>query len=158
VRGAGYTLLEASLVLAVLGLLAAAGLGALGSRGPALGPLALDLRGALDQAFLLARARGGDVRLGLAGAGGDVPPLLLPRGVRWGAPPGLPPPPGAEAPKRAQREGAAHPWVVVTSRGTATASAWYLTDGRDVLCARLSGQGQITVLRWRRSRTAWETL
>lgn len=157
-RQGGYTLLEASLVLAVLGVLAAACLAALNPGAPLLGYVALDLRGALDQAFLQAQARGGDVRVRLAGPGGDVAPLLLPRGVRWGTPPGVPPPPGADPPKRAQRVGASHPSVTVTPRGTATASAWYLTDGRDALCARLSGHGHIQVLRWRRPRRAWEAL
>lgn len=154
----GHTLLEACLVMAILGLLAAGAVLALDLRGPALGYAAVDLRGALDQAFLLARARGSDVRLHLGGPGGDVAPLLLPRGVRWGALRGVPPPPGAEPTKRAQAQGEAHPWVTVTPMGTATASAWYLTDGRDVLCARLSGQGHVHVLRWRRARNHWSIL
>ena len=153
----GHTLLETTLVLGLLGLLAGAGASALEPGGLRLAHLPLELRGTLDQAFLLARARGGEVRVALGGPGGDVAPVALPHGVRWGLPvAGVPLPPGMDAPVKAHLTGAAHPVITVTPRGTATASAWFLTDGRDALCVRLSGWGGLRVLRWRRSRRAWE--
>jgi len=155
-RARGHTLLEAVLVLAILSLLTAAGSLALDHRGPSLTLLAADLRGALDQAFLLARARGSEVRLALGGPGGDVAPVLLPRGVRWGLPrTGVPFPPGMDPPRRAHLTGAAHPVVTVTPQGTATAGAWFLTDGRDALCVRLSGRGDVHLRRWRSDLHAW---
>jgi hypothetical protein len=156
-REAGHTLLEATLVLGLMGILSCLGAATLDLRGPALALLPLELRGALDQAFLLARARGSDVRVALGGPGGDVAPVILPRGVRWGLPgPSVPIPDGMDPPRRAHRTGAAHPILTVTPRGTATASAWFLTDGRDALCMRLSGEGQLHLLRWRWERRAWE--
>jgi prepilin-type N-terminal cleavage/methylation domain-containing protein len=150
----GFSLLETTVVLALIGLL-----GSLGTAlvpGPGLAFLPGELRGALDQAFLLARARGQDVRLSLGGKAGEVRPVSLPRGLRWGLPAsGVPLPPDMAAPVKAHFTGAAHPVFTVTPRGTATASAWFLTDGRDALCLRLSGQGGIQVLRWRSARRTW---
>ena len=123
---------------------------------PGLRFLPVELRGALDQAFLLARAQGRDVRVSLGGPGGDVAPVLLPGGVRWGLPAsGVPFPPRMDATVRAHLTGAAHPVITVTPRGTATGGAWFITDGRDALCVRLSGQGHLQVLRWRRSQRIW---
>ncbi len=152
----GHTLLETAFVLGILGLLGSLGAANLDFGSVGLAHLPLELRGALDQAFLLARARGSDVRVSLGGPGGDVAPVLLPRGVRWGLPrTGVPIPPGMDEPIKAHLTGAAQPILTVTPRGTATASAWFLTDGKDALCVRLSGKGPITLLRWRRARRAW---
>jgi len=156
VRARGHTLLEAVLVLGLLAVLGAAGSLALDRRGPSLALLAADLRGALDQAFLLARARGSDVRLALGGPGGDVEPVRLPRGVRWGLPrAGVSIPAGKDPPRKAHLTGAAHPVITVTPRGTATSGVWYLTDGRDALCLSLSGRGDVHLLRWRRDLRRW---
>jgi hypothetical protein len=153
---AGHTLFETTLVLGLAGALACAGAMVLAPGGAMLTFLPVELRGALDQAFLLARARGRDLRVSLGGPGGEVLPVPLPRGVRWGLPAsGIPIPPGMDAPMKAHLTGAAHPVLTVTPRGTATASAWFLTDGRDALCLRLSGQGGVQFLRWRRARRAW---
>lgn len=154
-RERGHTLLEAVLVLGLISLLATAGALAVDLRGPCLAYLPVELRGALDQAFLLARARGSDVSLALGGPGGDVAPVLLPRGVRWGLPPGVPTPPGRVPPRKAHLTGSAHPVITVTPRGTAPADAWYLTDGRDALYVSLSGQGRVQLRRWRRDLRAW---
>jgi len=153
----GYSLLEATVVLALVG--AVGSLGAARLPGPGLSFLHGELRGALDQAFLLARVRGQEVRFSLGGPGGEVRPVRLPRGLRWGLPAsGVPLPPGMAAPVKAHLTGAAHPVLTVTPRGTVTACAWFLTDGRDALCLRLSGQGCLQVLRWRRARRAWSAL
>jgi hypothetical protein len=133
VRERGCTLLETTLVLGLLALLACAGMASVRT-----GPLGLaflpgELRGALDQAMLRARAQGRDVRLSLDRAGGDVPPVVLPRGVRWGTPPDMHPPrpPGMEPTVKAHLAGFSHPFVTLTPRGTAKAACWFLTDGRN---------------------------
>ena len=70
-REAGHTLLELALVLGLMGLLGGFG-AALPDPGTAgLAFLPLEMRGALHQGLLLARARGGDVRVALGGAGGE---------------------------------------------------------------------------------------
>lgn len=155
-RGAGTTLVETLLVLALVGILAVLGL-----RGVGLGHRGLDavegeFRGCLEQAMLRAQAQGGEVRLGLKAPVGALAPLVLPRGVRWGLPAtGIPLPLGMGPPVHAQRTGEAHALVTVTPRHTAQGSVWFLTDGRDALCMRLGDQGQLTVLRWRHAQQKW---
>jgi len=156
VRARGHSLVEALLVLCLLGILCGLGAAALGPPGPGLGLAGGELRGALEQALLLARAQGGNVPVALSGPGGPIAPLVLPRGVRWGLPAaGIALPPGMDGPVQAHRTGQAHPAVTVTPRGTATASVWFLTDGRDAVCLRLAGDGHLTLLRWRRASRAW---
>ena len=53
-----------------------------------------ELRGALEQALLRARDQGCDLRVALRSGAGAIRPLVLPPGVRWGLPRGVPPPPG----------------------------------------------------------------
>jgi hypothetical protein len=156
-----------SLVELVLSLGLAASLAAMAGLGPPGGGLALtavqgELRAAVEQAFRLARARDRPVRLALgpgAGATGELPPLVLPRGVRWGLPgPAVPLPPGLAPPVRAHQAGVAHDAITVTPGGTAEANVWFLTDGRDAVCLRLSGGGALTLLRWRRRTGRWDAL
>lgn len=127
---------------------------------PALTAVQGELRAAVEQAFRLARARDRPVRLALgtgAGDAGDLPPLVLPRGVRWGLPhPAVPLPPGLAAPVRAHRAGAAHDAITISPAGTAEANVWFLTDGRDAVCLRLRGDGAVTLLRWRRRTGRWD--
>jgi len=153
----GFTLAESSLTLGIVGLLGALGLGSLDLGGNlALSGFQVELRGCLEQAFHLARARGSDVAVVLnSPAAQDVVPLQLPRGVRWGSLPGIPLPPGMDETVKAARTGLAHARITVTPRRTATASAWFLNDGRDVLCMRLSGHGRLQLLRWRSGCRAW---
>jgi type II secretory pathway pseudopilin PulG len=157
---AAFSHLETVLVLAILGLLAVAGVGLL-APSPALTLAQGELRGALEQAYLLARARGGDVRVALQGSGspGLLPltlPLRLPRGVRWGLPPGgVPLPSGMDPTVAAHVTGQGHGVITVTPRRTALANVWFLHDGRDALCLRLSGTGQIQTLRWRHGPRRW---
>ena len=153
---AGHTLLELTLVLGLMGLLTMLGASRVDLGAPGLAFLAGELRGILDQAFLQAQARGREVSVCLCGPGGDVPSLRLPRGVRWGLPPtGVPLPPDLDLPRKAHLTGAAHARITVTPRGTATAGAWYLTDGKDALYLGLNGQGGLTVLRYRHRRRTW---
>ena len=159
-RRRGHSLAELARALARAGVLAALAVLARPPCSPALAAVQGELRACVEQAFQLAQARGAPVRLALgpeAGAAGDLPPLVLPRGLRWGLPhPAVPLPEGMETPVRAHRTGAAHPWVTVTPWGTAEAGAWFVTDGRDAACLRLSGQGAVTLLRWRRRTGRWE--
>jgi hypothetical protein len=116
-----------------------------------------EIRGSLEQAFSLARARGSNVTvaLGQASGAGEHLQVQLSRRVKWGKPAGIPLPPDMEAPTVATRTGEAHPILTVTPRHTALASTWFLNDGREALCMRLSGQGRLQVLRWSRDRRKW---
>ena len=116
-----------------------------------------EIRGSLEQAFSLARARGSNVTvaLGQATGAGEHLPVQLSRRIKWGKPAQIPLPPGMDAPTVATRTGEAHPILTVTPRHTALASTWFLNDGQEALCMRLSGQGRLQVLRWRRDRQKW---
>lgn len=157
----GHSLVELVMALAVAGILAAAA-GLAAPRGtPGLTAVQGELRAAVEQAFQVARARGVPVRLalGTGTGGGDLPPLALPRNVRWGLQHPPPPlPPGMGTPVRAHRSGAAHDVVTIHPEGTAQANVWFLTDGRDSLCLRLAGDGGLTLLRWRRRTGRWESI
>lgn len=154
-RSAGTTLVETLLVLALVGILAVLGLGGLGLGHRGLDAVEGEFRGCLEQAWLRAQAQGSEVRVGLQGPGGTLPHLILPRGVRWGLPAGISLPAGMAPPVQAHRTGEAHALVTVTPRHTALGSVWFLTDGRDALCLRLAGRGQLTLLRWRHSQQQW---
>jgi hypothetical protein len=65
-------------------------------------------------------------------------------------------PPGMDPPVRALRTGVAHPFVTVTPRGTATATCWFLTDGKDALCLRLDDHARLRIWRWRRAGGPWK--
>ncbi|WP_257311203.1 pilus assembly FimT family protein [Geothrix fuzhouensis] len=116
-----------------------------------------EIRGSLEQAFSLARARGTNVSvaLGQASGAGEHLAVQLSRRIKWGKPANIPLPPGMDAPTVATRTGEAHPILTVTPRHTALASTWFLNDGREALCMRLSGQGKLQVLRWNRDRQKW---
>ncbi|MDR3670743.1 MAG: prepilin-type N-terminal cleavage/methylation domain-containing protein [Holophaga sp.] len=167
---AGFSLLELVLVLSLVGILGGLAAFPPGLGSPALNAVQGELRASLEQAFLLAQARGCRVRVALGGQGGQVPacrgrpeacgavpPLTLPPGVRWGMPlSGIPLPSGMERTRKAHLTGQAHPCVTVSPGHTAEASAWFLTDGRDAVCLRLSPLGQLTLLRWRHRLRRWE--
>jgi hypothetical protein len=167
---AGFSLVELVLVLGLIGLLGGLAGASLNLGAPTLAAVQGELRAGVEQAFLLARARGCRVRVALGDAGrgqapdrpgsrkdcGAVPPLILPPGVRWGMPrPGVPFPPRMKETHRAHLTGEAHPCITVSPAGTAQASVWFLTDGRDVVCLRLGDEGQITLLRWRQRLRRW---
>lgn len=152
---AGFTLLESVATLAVAGSLAL-GVCSMDLDCQSLGAAQTEIRASLDQAFTLAHHRGRSVRLMVKGDGSpDVLPLHLPRRVSWGLLPGVPLPAGMDDPKVADRSGEAHPTITVSPRHTATATTWFLNDGREVVCMRLSGQGRMTLLRWKRDKRAW---
>nr|WP_320133680.1 hypothetical protein [uncultured Holophaga sp.] len=153
----GFTLMESSLTLGIMGMLSLAGMSALDlGRGLALSGFQVELRGSLQEAFLRARASGRNVTVALGSPKAqDIIPLQLPQGVRWGLPAGIPMPPGMDPTVKATQTGEAHARITVTPRHTATASAWFLSDGRDALCMRLSGQGQLQMWRWIATRGSW---
>lgn len=164
----GFSLPELCLALGLIALLGALAGAALPPAGPALDILQGELRASLEQAFLRARARGAPVRVALNGPvpacrgrhrdAAHVMALSLPRGVRWGLPrAGFPLPPGMQPTLRAHLTGQAHPCITVSPARSAEASTWFLTDGRDAVCLRVSPFGKITLLRWRRRLGHWRT-
>jgi len=148
-RAPGFTLVEAGLVLAVLGLVAAGSALALRPGPAALRLLDADLRGALLEAALGARARGADRRLWLGGGGVDVGPVRLPPGLAWGALDPVTFPPAMAPTVRAHLPGACRAPVTFSPRGTAMAACWFVTCGSDALCLRLADEGQVRLHRRR---------
>ena len=153
----GTSLLELTVVMAVTAVLAVVGTSQLDGGGMDLSAAHQEIRSSLDQAFTLARARGTNVTvaLGKASGAGEHLPVQLSRKVKWGKPNHIPLPPGMDPPTVATRTGEAHAILTVTPRRTALASTWFLNDGQEALCMRLSGHGQLQVLRWKRDRLKW---
>lgn len=153
----GFTQVETLVTLAIAGALALAGLAVAEPTGVDLTVAQHELHGCLEQAFHQARAQGRSVTLAPATTGGPgIIPVHLPRRVKWGKPPQIPLPPGMEDPVKADETGQSHPRITITPRRTATASAWFLNDGRESLCFRLSGYGHLQVLRYRVRSRRWE--
>lgn len=153
----GTTLLELTVVMAVAAILTATAAFVLDSGGTELTAAHQEIVGSLHQAFTLARARGTNVTvaLGKATGAGEHLPVVLTRKVKWGKPDSIPLPPDMDAPQAAAKTGEAHPIISVTPRHTTLASAWFLNDGREALCMRLSGKGHLQVLRYRRDLKKW---
>jgi len=153
----GFTQVETIVALAIAGALAVSGLALMEPSGVDLTVARNEIQGCLEQAFHQARAQGCNVTVAPATTGGpNIIPVHLPRRVKWGKPPQIPLPPGMDEPVRAAKSGEAHPKITVSPRHTATASAWFLNDGRESLCIRLSGQGRIQILRYRLRTRRWE--
>ncbi len=153
----GTSLLELTAGLAVSAILGAVGVHQWDATGVDLQAAHFEIRGSVEQAFSLARARGTNVTvaLGKRNGAGEHLPVLLSRRIKWGKPAGIPLPPGMDTPTVAATTGEAHAIITVTPRGTALASSWFLNNGRDALCMRLSGNGHLQVLRWRQDRLKW---
>lgn len=153
-RQRGASLLEVLMATGVAGLLGSAGM--IGLRPPALSLAQREVEGSFHQAFMLARTSGRDVELSLSGSEdlGHLP-VRLPRNVAWGKPASVPLPPDMDAPLVAAQRGEARARITVTPRHTATAAVWFLNDGQDVLCVRVSDQGQLRLLRWRHQARVW---
>ena len=156
----GTSLLELTVAMAMAAILAAVGLSQVDTGPAQLAAAHQEIRGSLDQAFNLARARGTNVTVALgkaSGAGEHLAVQLGPK-VRWGKPEGIPLPPDMGVPQVAGKTGEAHPIITVTPRRTALASTWFLNDRKEALCMRLSGKGHVQVLRWRRDLRIWTRL
>ncbi|MBI4911988.1 MAG: hypothetical protein HY823_04565 [Acidobacteria bacterium] len=154
----GFTTVETLVTLGIAGILGLAGLSLLDLGSVDLLVAQQDLQGCLEQAVFQARAMGRPVTVAPAGEGGGpgIIPVRLPRKVSWGKPPRIPMPPGMDPTVRAASAGEAHPRITITPRRTATASAWFLNDGREAVCFRLSGHGHLQVLRYRLRSLRWE--
>ena len=155
-RSLGYTAVETSIALGIAGILATAAVSTADLGSQDLTVVQNEFRASLFEAFSLARAQGRSVvvALGDPSAPGIVPIYLPPR-VKWGKPAFIPTPPGMDEPVQAGTTGSAHPRITVTPRHTATACAWFVNDGKEAVCMRLSGQGHIQVLRWSRTTKTW---
>ncbi len=153
----GVTLMETSIVMGIAGILGSLALGMTRAPRIELTVVQQEIPAAVMQAMHLARARGTNVvvALGQPALGPEVLPVQLPRQVKWGKPSQVPLPPGMDEPTVAGTTGEAHARVTVTPRHTATATTWFLNDGTDALCMRLSGKGHLQLLRWRASRKCW---
>lgn len=153
----GTSLLELTVVMAVVAILALVGTYHWDTGSTELMAAHQEIRGSLEQAFTLARARGTNVTvaLGRASGAGEHLPVQLSRRVKWGKPAHIPLPPGMDTPTVASRTGEAHAILTVTPRHTALASTWFLHNGNEALCMRLSGHGHLQVLRWRRDLLKW---
>ena len=155
-RERGMSLIE---VLVATGIAGALGMGALGAaqlQGPSLTVAKQEIEGSLDQAFSLARVSGQPVEVS-ASRVKDVGhlPVSLPRTIHWGLIPGTPLPPNSDATVKAATTGEAHAAITVTPRHTATATVWFLNDGKDALCVRVNDHGLMTTLRWRADQRRW---
>ncbi len=152
----GMSMLELTVAMGLSGVLALVGLAHWDTGHTELTAAQHELVESLDQAFVLARARGTDITVG-PGTGTDPNhlPLQLGRKVRWGRPAAIPLPPGMDEPVRAGATGEAHPLITVTPRHTASASVWFLNDGEEAVCLRLSGRGRVHLLRWRARSRRW---
>jgi hypothetical protein len=153
----GASLLEITLAMGIAAILAVAGSTLWDTGEMELAAAHQEIRGSLDQAFILARARGTDVKVavGKATGKGEHLPVQLSRRVQWGKPAHIPLPPGMDTPVVAARTGEAHAILTVTPRHTTAACAWFLNTGEEALCMRLSGHGQLKVLRWHAAQQRW---
>lgn len=153
----GTSLLELTVIMALIMILAGAVTTAWDTGAAELAAAHQEIVGSLDQAFTLARARGADVTvaLGSTGGAGEHLPVQLSRGVKWGKPAHIPLPPDMEADPLAARAGESHPLITVTPRHTTLAGAWFVNNGKEALCVRLNGKGRLKVLRWRRDLSKW---
>jgi prepilin-type N-terminal cleavage/methylation domain-containing protein len=153
----GVTLVETSMVMGIVGILSAVGISMTQPPQMELTCVQQEIPAAVMQAMHLARAKGTNVivALGQPELGPDVLPVKLPSHVKWGKPAQIPLPPGMDAPVVAGTTGEAHAKVTITPRHTATATTWFLNDGTDALCMRLSGHGHLQLLRWRAARKSW---
>ncbi len=152
----GTSLLELTVAMGVSGLLAVVGVSHWDTGHAELTAAQHELTDSLDQAFILARARGVNITVGLAnGQDSNHLPIRLGRHVHWGKPARVPLPPGMADPAKADTQGEAHRTITVTPRHTATASCWFLNDGEEALCMRLSNRGHVRMLRWRAGSRRW---
>ena len=156
-RQRGSSLLELTVVMAVTAILGTASALCLDCGSTELTSAHQEIVGSLYEAFTLARARGTDVKvaLGKATGAGEHLPVELGRKVKWGKPDHIPLPPDMDMPVVAAKTGEAHPIISVTPWHTTLASVWFLNDGQEALCMRLSGQGHLQVLRWRQGSKKW---
>lgn len=155
-RSFGFSLVELTLALGITGLLGGVGLNTMDLGHQDLTAAQHELKAAVDQAASLARARGSQVTVGFRlPAGPDIYPVHVSRRIHWGKPAHIPLPRGMDDPIRADSTGESHTRIVITPRNTATASCYFVNDGTDAICMRISGRGHVQVLRWRSAKKQW---
>lgn len=157
----GFTLLEGLWVFGLVGVLSLMGLAFARPQHVGLQAVCVDLKGALDHAKHLARAKGESVILtlgdkeGLPKVSQDVLLLSLPRGVKWGKPSHIPLPAGMDDVQVADAKGASHTSITMSPRCTCTAAVWFFHNDSGALCVRLNGQGRLQSLRYNPRQRAW---
>lgn len=157
----GFTLLEGLWVFGLMGVLSLMGLALARPQHVGLQSVCVDLKGALDQAKHLARAKGESVVLALGDRdelpqnASDVLVLSLPRGVKWGKPSHIPLPSGMDDVQVADANGASHPSITISPRCTCTAAVWFFHNDSGALCIRLNGQGRLQSFRYKPQQAAW---
>lgn len=152
----GFSLIEVSLVLGITGLLGFAGLSRMDLGHRDLSAAQVELKGAIQQAAFLAHAKGSPVTVGFRiPAGPDVFPVRVSSRIRWGKPAHIPLPQGMADPVRADTTGESHARIVISSRTTTTASCYFVNDGTEAVCMRISGRGHLQMLRWKANQNRW---
>lgn len=155
-RSLGFSLMEVSMALGLVGLLSGAGLSCLDLGHQDLTAAQMELKAAVHQAQHLAWARGSKVTVGFrTPAGPDVLAIQVSPRIHWGKPVHIPLPKGMDDPVRADSTGESHTRIVITPKGTATASCYFLNDGAEAMCMRISDRGHVQTLRWKADRKRW---
>lgn len=155
-RSLGFSLVEVTLTLGITGLLGGLGLSQLDLGHQDLTAAQVELKSTVQQAVSLAHARGTQVTVGFrTPAGPDVLPVKVSRRIQWGKPAHIPLPKGMADPVKADTTGESHPRITITPRLTATASTYFVNDGAEAVCLRLSGTGHLQVLRWKADQKRW---
>lgn len=155
-RSKGFSLVEITMVLGITGILGGVGLGRLDLGHQDLTAAQVELKANVQQAMSLARARGSQVTVGFRiPAGPDVFPVQVSRRIHWGKPAHIPLPKGMADPVNADTTGESHPRIVISPRMTSTASCYFIHDGKEAVCMRISGRGHLQVLRWKADQKRW---
>ena len=155
-RSLGFSLVEITLTLGITGILGGVGLGSLDLGHQDLSAAQVELKANVQQAMSLARARGSQVTVGFRiPAGPDVLPVKVSNRICWGKPAHIPLPKGMADPVKADSTGESHTRIVVSPRNTMTASCYFVNDGKEAVCLRLSGLGHLQVLRWKADAKRW---
>lgn len=155
-RSLGFSLVEITMVLGITGLLGGVGLGRLDLGHQDLTAAQSELKANVEQAMSLARAKGSPVTVGFRiPAGPDVFPVRVSSRIHWGKPAHIPLPKGMADPVKADTSGESHTRIVISPKHTATASCYFVNDGKEAVCLRLSGLGHLQVLRWKADAKRW---
>lgn len=155
-RSLGFSFIELTVALGITGILGGVGLGSLNIGSPDLSAAQAELKATVQQATMLARAKGSQVTVGFRiPAGPDVFPVKVSRRIQWGKPAHIPLPKGMADPVKADTTGESHSKIVISPRQTATASCYFVNDGKEAVCLRISGLGHLQVLRWKADQKRW---
>lgn len=155
-RSLGFSFIEITLVMGITGILGGVGLSKMDLGHQDLTAAQVELKSTVQQAIFLARAKGSQVTVGFrTPAGPDVFPVKVSPRIHWGKPAHIPLPKGMADPVKADTTGESHTRIVISPRMTATASCYFVNDGVEAICMRISGQGHLQVLRWKTDQKRW---